>query len=78
MSDAGRSTLLWPDFGGAGILKMVAEYRRRAMAVETLAESALTREEADQLRKIARAWEVVARMREEYLKMHPEKAVEPR
>jgi len=52
-------------------VKLVAEYRRRALAVETLAHSALTAEEAGELRKIALAWGRVARLREEYLKANP-------
>jgi hypothetical protein len=59
---------------GGETVKLIAEYRRRALAVETLAQNALTPQEANELRKIARSWEQVARLRETYLKAHPDKS----
>ena len=52
-------------------MKLVAEYRRRVLAVKTLVHSALTAEEASELRRIALSWERAARLREEYLKANP-------
>jgi hypothetical protein len=48
-------------------MKLVAEYRRRVLAVETLSENAICEEEKRELRKIARSWEMVARIREQQL-----------
>jgi hypothetical protein len=48
-------------------MKLVAEYRRRVLAVEILSENAVCEEEKRELRKIARSWEAVARIREQHL-----------
>jgi hypothetical protein len=48
-------------------MKLVAEYRRRVLAVETLMANAVCDEEKRELRKIARGWEMAARIREQYL-----------
>jgi hypothetical protein len=48
-------------------MKLVAEYRRRVLAVETLMEKAVCDDEKRELRKIARSWEMAARLREQHL-----------
>ena len=48
-------------------MKLVTEYRRRVLAVETLMENAVCDDEKRELRKIARSWEVAARIREQHL-----------
>jgi hypothetical protein len=48
-------------------MKLVAEYRRRVLAVETLMEKAVCDDEKRELRKIARSWETAARLREQHL-----------
>jgi purine-nucleoside phosphorylase len=48
-------------------VKLVAEYRRRALAVITLADHVGSDEEARELHKIARLWERLASIREKRL-----------
>ena len=45
-------------------MKLVTEYRRRALSVTTLASSVESQEEAGELRKIARLYERLATLRE--------------
>ena len=69
-----RSVVIQSPLPGGETVKLIDEYRRRALAVETLVPNALTPQEANELRKIARYWEQVARLRETYLKAHPDKS----
>ena len=67
-----RGVLCFAREGGA--VKQVAEYRRRALAVQTLADGALCSEEANLLRRIGQEWLRAAKIREDYLKLNPDHA----
>ena len=53
---------------GSRKVKVLAEYRRRALSVLTMADGVESEEEARELRKIARSYERLAALREKRLK----------